>query len=152
MDQVVPSELALTSEAFSWVNGQSPWGPPEVDLFANANNHRLETYMSPCLDEKAIGVDALHCLWPDRILYAYPPTSILPDVFNRMQSEAQFRIFLVLSWSPLAKWIPALNSFPRAFARQSPRIPVLVRQPHWDHVHPDPQALNLQLWCPEKTE
>ena len=47
-------------------------------------------------DEKAIGVDALHCLWPDKILFAYPPTSILPDVHNRMQSEEQFRILLVL--------------------------------------------------------
>ena len=68
-----------------------------------------------------------------------------------MQSEAQFRILIVLPWSPLAKWILALNSFPRQFVRQFPRMPVLVRQPHWDYVHPDPQALNLQLWCLEKT-
>ena len=151
VDQVVPSEWALTSEAFSWVVRQSPWGPPEVDLFANANNHRLEMYMSPCPDEKAIGVDALHCRWPEKILYAYPPTCILPDVLSRMQSEAQFRILLVLPWSPLAKWIQTLNSLPRRLVRQFPRLPVLVRQPHWDHVHPDPQALNLQLWCLEKT-
>ena len=37
VDQVVPSEWALSSEAFNWVIGQSPWGPPEVVLFANAN-------------------------------------------------------------------------------------------------------------------
>ena len=65
-------------------------------LVRKRQQSQTEMYMSTCLDEKAIGVNAFHCLWPDRILYAYPPTCILSDVFNRMQSEAQFRIFLVL--------------------------------------------------------
>ena len=43
--------------------------------------------MSPCPDEKAIGVDTLHCLWPSRILYAF-----LTDVhFTRRNQQNAIR-------------------------------------------------------------
>ena len=39
--QIVPSEWALSPQAFQWVVSQSPWDSLQVDLFANAMNHRL---------------------------------------------------------------------------------------------------------------
>ena len=47
MGQMVPSEWALSKEAFQWVQMSSSWGPVIVDMFANDKNHRLERYFSP---------------------------------------------------------------------------------------------------------
>ena len=45
--QIVPSEWALSQQAFQWAVSQSPWDLLQVDLFGNAMNHRLPRYFSP---------------------------------------------------------------------------------------------------------
>ena len=80
--QVVPSEWALSSEAFCWLSCQSPWGAPEVDVFANCNNHRLPLNIFPCHIDDVLDVDALKCSWSDRIMYLYKPSCILFNVIH----------------------------------------------------------------------
>ena len=78
--QVIPSEWSLATESFQWVVNQSPWGPPQVDIFASSQNHKLRDYISPCPDPQAVEIDALNCLWPNKVLYAFPPTCIIPAI------------------------------------------------------------------------
>ena len=34
--QVIPSERSLSTKSFQWIVSRSPWGPPQVDMFANS--------------------------------------------------------------------------------------------------------------------
>ena len=70
--QVIPLEWAVATPTFRWICERSPWGPPEVDLFANSRNHRLRCYVSPCPDPEACAMDALTCSWPRKVAYAFP--------------------------------------------------------------------------------
>ena len=69
--QIVLSEWALSPQAFQWAVSQSPWGPPQVDLFADTMTHRLPRCFSPCPDREAIAVGALRSGWPNKVLYAF---------------------------------------------------------------------------------
>ena len=60
----IPSEWSLSTEPFQWVMKRSPWGPPQVDMFANSLNFKLKDYISACPDPQALAVDALNCQWP----------------------------------------------------------------------------------------
>ena len=108
--QIVPSEWALSPQAFQWVVSQSPWGPPQVDLFAIAMNHRLHRYFSPCPDPEALAIDALRSDWPNEVLYSFPPACMLFQFLQRYQENTDQNILLVLQWSPQARWVPLLNS------------------------------------------
>ena len=50
----------------------------QVYLFATRLNHKLETFVSPCPDQRAISVDAMSIpsnRWEH--LYLYPPSSVI---------------------------------------------------------------------------
>ena len=86
--QIVPSEWALSPQAFQWVVSQSPWGHPQVDLFANAMNHRLPRYFSPCPDPEALAIDALRSDWPGEILYAFPTAWVSPSTVGAPSEQS----------------------------------------------------------------
>ena len=143
--QIVPLEWALSPQAFQWVLSQSLWGPPQVDLFANAMNHRLPRYFSPCPDPEALAIDALRSDWPGEVMYTFPPACVLFQFLQRCQGRTDRRILLVLQWSPQARWVPLLNSLCARPCLHFPLWQGLLRQPHWDNRHQDPLVLHLQL-------
>ena len=86
-DCVVKTEWSLSQENFMWVCAQSPWGPPTIDLFANRFNHQLDRYFSPCPDEQAVATDALVASWPFEVTYAFPPTTLMSEVVQKLQQK-----------------------------------------------------------------
>ena len=144
--QVITTEWRLSDEVFQWIGVASPWGPPQVELFANSSNRHLKLYLSPCPDAQSIGVDALVAPWPDQVLYAFPPAVILDKVVARLLVEKRRRVLLVAPWLPNAPWFPSLNSLLLQEPSPLPTPPGMLQQPHWAHVHPTPEGMKLHLW------
>ena len=45
--QEIPSEWSLATESFQWVVNQSPWGPPQVDIFAEQSKSQVKRLYLP---------------------------------------------------------------------------------------------------------
>ena len=144
--QVISTEWRLSDAVFRWIGGASPWGQPQVELFANCNNRHLKRYLSPCPDELSIGVDALVAPWPNQILYAFPPAVILDKVVARLLTEKSRRVLLVAPWLPNAPWFPSLLRLAISEPCPLPTPRDMLRQPHWLHFHPTPETMRLHLW------
>ena len=145
--QVIATEWQLHDAAFRWLTGQSPWGPPVIDLFANKCNHKLPAYVSPCPDVDAVGIDALIWPWPDQVLYAFPPQVLMPKVVTKLRQERGRRVLLLAPLYPSAPWFPTLRAWSVRPPMPLPCSPNVLRQPHWEYWHTQPQLLQLHLWC-----
>lgn len=146
---VVTTEWRLHEQSFRWVQAKAPWGPPTIDVFANRQNKQLHRYISPCPDKRAWAVDALTCKWPAEVLYLFPPAAILEQVTEVITRQRELRAVLVAPYNPSAKWFPQLQAVCKTSPMRLPRRADLVRQPHWQYTHPQPELLNLHLWVLE---
>ena len=145
---VVNTEWALSSEAFHRIQQLSPWGPAVIDLFANQLNHRLPLYFSPCPDPLAMSVNALITQWPAvQTIYAFPPTTIMDRVLQKIIRERPQHLLLVAPLLLDAQWFPLLQQLPCEMSVPLELRLGDLRQPHWDHWHPNPSLFNLHLWC-----
>ena len=143
--QVLPAEWRLTGPAWEWILLNIPFPPPTIDLFANRWNHQLKKFGSPCEDPEAAIVEAIASPWPREVLYAFPPSYLVAPFLLRLQREQSFRVVLVLSWSPQAKWMPLLASLQVKANLAFPVDRPLLCQPHWDHIQTPPSLSNLRL-------
>ena len=143
--QILKNEWSLGDRAFQWLVRLSPFGPPQVDLFANRFNHKLPRFFSPCPDPKAISVDALSTPWPDEVLYAFPPATILDRFLLKAQQEKPKALLLVAPLHTVASWFPALRSH-ALWVRKFPREILSLHQPHLDYEHPTVELLSLGAW------
>jgi hypothetical protein len=139
------NEWRLGTETFRWVCDNSPWGRPLCELFANKLNHHLESYVSPCPDPAAWAIDALVCTWPDTVLYAFPPFSILDKTLTKILQEAPRRLLLIAPVRPLATWFPQLYAM-ATVVTVIPHSVLSLQQPHFVHEMPHPERLSLALW------
>ena len=144
--QVLSTEWRLSAAAFRWITKQSVWGMPSVDLFANRLNFQLRKYVSPCPDPAALAVDALVCEWPQEVMYAFPPTALLARLTLRMRQQPNRRLLLVAPWFQGASWFPLLHSWTVTEPKLIPVTADLLSQPHWHHLHANPDRLALHLW------
>ena len=106
-NQVDPKEWTLATKVTNELFRQ--WGTPQLDLFANRWNHRIPSYVSPCPDEDASGVDALSMPWTGLVGYAYPPGVLLPKVLEKMAAEPCELLLIAPLW-PGRNWYPLLLS------------------------------------------
>ena len=143
--QVLKTEWHLNQEMFQWICSRSPFGTPTIDLFANKFNKQLARYMSPCPDTLAVAVDALTSDWPDEVLYAFPPWAILDRFVIKCHQEQPLRLILVAPLLTSAAWYPPLRSHARWVQPLQPSQ-IVLSQPHWNHVHPEPERLFLGAW------
>ena len=150
-EQVLPAEWTLTTQAWQWLQHQSPWGPPTLELFANRWNHLLPRFISPHEDDQAVATDALTCQWPSEVLYAFPPAFLLIRFFQRLANEESFRTLLVVNWAPQAKWMPLLATVPHLVELPFPLTHTLLKQPHWEFYQDPPSLSNLRLLLLSKT-
>ena len=72
------------------------YSKPMVDLFATEFSNRLNLYMSPIKDPKALGRDAFLISWLGMEAYAYPPPPIalIPKVLAKYHYDLP-RLILV---------------------------------------------------------
>ena len=145
---VVNTEWSLSTERFQWIQSQSPWGPALIDLFANRLNHQLSLYFSPCPDDQAMSVDALMTQWPKNYtIYAFPPTTILDRVLHKILQERPHQLLLVAPRLLEAPWYPLLQQMPCRLMLPLPLQTGDLKQPHWNHYHPNPSLFQLHLWA-----
>ena len=140
---VVKGEWQLSKKNFRWICSATDWGCPTIDLFANRFNHQTDRYMSPCPDQEAFAIDALLANWPEEVLYAFPPSTIMESVIVKIKQERPRKLLLVApNWSTTT-WISSL----RSMAQSSRRIPELqLLQPISKLKHPTPESTSLVLW------
>ena len=144
---VVQTEWMFDHTTFRWICHQSPWGTPEIDLFANKWTTQLEAYMSPCPDSAAVAVNALTSPWPDKILYAFPPQPILDQVLKRILLLKPKRLILIAPKRVEARWYTLLLKTRCLLVKRVRVTPSMLQQPHWSHQHPRPELLDLHMWC-----
>jgi len=149
--QIIPSEWTLSQRAFNWLVQTSPFGRPQIELFAHRLNHHLARYISPCQDQAAWGINALSCSLPqDLVWYAFPPNHLVLPFLKRLQTLPQFKVLLVVQWSDLAKWVPIVNALHVLQSCEFPLWHGLLRQPHWEYETQQAASLNLRLLCLQK--
>ncbi|KAI2654623.1 Transposon Ty3-G Gag-Pol polyprotein [Labeo rohita] len=76
------------------------FGKAEVDLFASKDNSHCPIYFSK---ER----DALAQDWPNLLLYAFPPTSLIPQILKRVR-EQRHKLLLVAPLWRTQPWFPEL--------------------------------------------
>ena len=82
----------------------------QVDLFATRLNHKLDTFVSPCPDQRATAVDAMSIPWDRwKHLYLYSSSSMISKVLSKL-SETKFKsAILITPEMPCRPWYMALK-------------------------------------------
>jgi hypothetical protein len=141
--QILPTEWKINPRVLQRV--WRVWHRPHIDLFATRFNHQLEVYISPCPDPQAWAIDALNTDWTGFDAYAYPPTSLIPQVLRRIR-QFRCRVILIAPYWPSCQWFPELLELIVEQPLELPVIKTLLRQSHNYRLHPEPQRLLLHAW------
>lgn len=104
------------------------WDKPLVDLFATRDNHKLPLFFSPTEDPLACGVDALSQTWDGLLSYAFPPSSLIALILNKLRGSSNARLVLIAPMWPAQAWFPSLLDLLVDFPRQLPDLPRLLKQ------------------------
>ena len=82
----------------------------QVDLFATHLNRKLEKFVSPCPDERAVAVDALSISWEKwDHLYLYPPTPLISKALSKLMNTSCKSAILITPELPSRPWYMALQ-------------------------------------------
>ena len=84
------------------------FGTPDLDLFASRINHQLERYVSWRPDPHALSIDAFQLNWSHTYLYAFPPFSILPRLFKKLDEAEGVKLLLIAPLWTTRPWFPRL--------------------------------------------
>ncbi len=122
-NQVLPTEWTIAHHAL--VPVWDLWGKPHIDLFATHYNTRLPLYVSPMRDPLALGRDAFSMPWTNLLVYAYPPTALIPKVLAKWSVDRPRMILVAPFWTG-APWFPDL---------------VALAQPEFLHLRLDHRTL-----------
>jgi hypothetical protein len=82
---------------------------PEVDVFADRDNHLLDAYacLSPT-DGAAIAVDGFTLRWTERPLWLHPPITLIGRVIAKLKAEPTQAILVTPMWEG-QPWSPQLR-------------------------------------------
>ncbi len=121
------------------------WGKPHIDLFATYYNKRLPLYVSPMRDPLALGRDAFSMPWTNLLVYAYPPTALIPKVLAKWSVDRPRMILVAPFWTG-APWFPDLVALAqREFLHLRLDHRTLV-QPRSGIGHANVHVLRLTAW------
>ncbi|KAI2647798.1 hypothetical protein H4Q32_031262 [Labeo rohita] len=90
------------------------FGKAEVDLFASKDNSHCPIYFSK--DRDALAHD-----WPNLLLYAFPPTSLIPQVLKRVR-EQRHKLLLVAPLWRTQPWRTGPYRTPGQFVGLTPMV------------------------------
>jgi len=145
--QILPTEWSLSPQIFRQIC--KALGTPHIDLFATSLNTKLPVYVSPYPDPLAWDTDALSMSWEGIWGYAFPPTPIIPQVLNKVQSECCV-ILLIAPAFPGAAWFNQLLQLVVDVPRSLPPVRYLLSQPQSGVRHHLPESLALHAWLLSK--
>ena len=97
-DTILSTEWSFQKEDFLRILAQNK--NLQVDLFATSLNNQLKTFISPCPDQEAAGVDAMIIPWDKwEHLYLFPPTVMISKALAKL-SEMKFLTAILITKSP----------------------------------------------------
>ena len=90
------AETSITHETFSQICKIAEI-QPNIDLFANDNNHHCPLYFSSAPDPEAKGQNALSQSWDEyKHVYAFPPTHLINKTIYRFLNSKCSRMLLIV--------------------------------------------------------
>ena len=107
------------------------WGTPQVDLFATFLNRKVDQFVSPYPDPRALHVDALSISWQAMgLLYAFPPFKLIPAVLSKFRQSSGCKMILVAPRLMSASWMPELLELSQgqALPLEVPGEPLLTQE------------------------
>ena len=113
----------------------------QQDSTTNYHPSYLPTFLSPCPDRLAVGMDALTTPWGKwNYLYMFPPIPLSPKVLAKITNTRFVRAILVTQDSPTRPWFMSTT--------QIPSVPLKARlsQVVVDKVVTLPHTSNLRVW------
>ena len=143
-NQVQSTEWSLHPQVFKEICQK--WFTPHIDLFTTRLNHKVPLYVSPVPDQHAWDMDALNINWSGLTAYAYPPTSRLKRVIEKIRQNCWLIILIAQGWS-MIPWFWDLVQLSTEIPFQLPVSTTLLKQSHNQVFHNNPQYLNLHTWC-----
>jgi hypothetical protein len=105
----------------------------KTDLFANAWNAQLPSFVSWFRQPLALTTNAFSLCWKGRLGYAFPPFILIPKCLAKVRRE-KASLVLVCPWWPAQAWFPLLLELaadvPRIMWPQSHLLTNSVQGPH----------------------
>ena len=83
------------------------WGRPDVDLFASRLNHQILPYVSWKPDPDALAIDAFTISWGNKVIYIFPPFSLINRILKKIEEDQTKGILIVPYWTTQV-WFPRL--------------------------------------------
>lgn len=139
----LPGEWRLNPEVVGQIWAQ--FGMAVADLFASRETTHCPLFFSIMWDNPPLGVDAMAHQWPQGLLYAFPPFSLLHPLLQRIQVEDVNVILVAPNW-PQMIWFSAIVPLLREQPWELPPRRDLLSQAHGTLLHPFPQGLRLWAW------
>ncbi len=75
-----------------------------VDLFTSQANAQCPLFFSLACDNAPLGVDALAHPWPNALLYAFPPLSLISPTLARVRENHLTMIMIPLAGQGNTGW------------------------------------------------
>ena len=120
------SDFQLLPKIFQRINHMR--GPIKIDLFANAWNAQLPTFMSWKPQPGAVSTDALAQDWPKQGSYAFPPFCLIPTILRKIMAEELDLILVTPVW-PTQVWYPQLLQLSVKLPLILPQVTNLIQDP-----------------------
>ena len=117
----------------------------EVDLFASQSSTHCPLWFSLQETTSPLGQDALAHPWPDSLLYAFPPFSLIAATLHRVQ-QSNHRLLLVAPNWPGRPWFSGIPRLLDGVPWCLPRRRDLLSQLGGQIWHPSPERLQLWVW------
>ena len=123
------------------------FGRVEADPFATEESTHCPLWFSLTEEASPLGQDALAHDWPEGLLYAIPPTPLIPQILQRVLQQGH-RLLLVAMEDMVSPAAQALQWLTVVSPRQD-RSPVSVRGPDLASQPSSPAALGLATAGPD---
>ena len=128
-----PTEWMLSNTVFKII--ADCFYHPEIDLFASRLNTQLPKYVSWRPDPGCIAVDAFSLNWTDKLLYAFPPFSLIARILQKLWEDKAQMILIVPYWSTQTWFTLLVKSFVAEpiLLKPSRKLLTLPYQPELTH-------------------
>ena len=73
-------------------------------MFASRLNAKLKKYVSFYPDHEAFAVDAFSTNWDKKLLYMFPPFSVIPRILQKIQMDQAEVVLIAPVWKTQTWW------------------------------------------------